>query len=247
MSAPGYVIFASGGNDSVALVQWAKEKGLRNVAVCFSDTGWQSPAWPKRIGEFSNFVQSCGFRWFSIPSEGFENMVIRKKGFPANKPKFCTYELKIAPAKKWLDLVDPGKDAVCMVGVRREESPARSNWPLYVDESENHGGRDLWSPLALILEPERNALIRKTGMEILSHRSRECSPCVNSNRADFRMLPEQDIKKVEALEKRTGKLMFREQRFMGAKGIREVIRWANSDRGKFRLEDVGCDSGMCGG
>ncbi len=48
-----FVIFASYGNDSVALIQWAREWKLEDVAVVYSDTGWASaklfthPAAPK--------------------------------------------------------------------------------------------------------------------------------------------------------------------------------------------------------
>jgi len=35
-----YVIFASYGNDSIALIQWAHEHNLKNVTVAYSDTGW---------------------------------------------------------------------------------------------------------------------------------------------------------------------------------------------------------------
>jgi len=246
MSSPDYVIFASGGNDSVALVSFADQKDLKNVIVCFSDTGWASPQWGTRIEQFRGYVESCGFAFVTLQSEGFMPLVIRKKGFPANKPKFCTYELKIKPAKEWLEKVDPDKEATCMVGVRREESQARAQWPERFYASANHGGRELWSPLVFLSEEQRNAMILTTPLPILTHRSRECSPCVNSNRADFRRLDEVDIKKVEDAEELIGKPMFRVQRFKGAEGIREVMKWAWSDHGKYQPE-ISCDSGMCGG
>ena len=153
----------------------------------------------------------------------------RKKGFPANKPKFCTYELKIAPAQKWLDSVDPEKEAVCMVGVRREESAARREWPEYIEQSENHGGRPLWSPLVNLTQETRDAILASIGWGALPHRSKECSPCVNANRADFRALEEADIAKVERMEAEMNRTMFRVQRFHGASGIREVMRWTYRD------------------
>lgn len=241
-----YVIFASGGNDSVALVEWAKERGLASVTVCHSNTGWASPAWPERIRIFSEYVRACGFDFTQIESVGFESLVLQRKGFPANRPKFCTYELKIKPACAWLDNADPDKEAICLLGIRREESRARAQWPEFISESPNHGGRDVWSPLVRVTEAERDDLIRRTPIEILAHRSRECSPCVNSNREDFRMLPVCDIEKVEKLEAVIGKPMFRTQRFRGAKGIREVLRWAWSDRGKYSAEPEDCGSGFCG-
>ena len=53
-----HVIFASYGNDSIALIQWAHERGLTDVAVAYSDTGRAAPWWPDRVeqaeGEVSN-------------------------------------------------------------------------------------------------------------------------------------------------------------------------------------------------
>lgn len=244
-----YVIFASGGNDSVALVDFANVRNLKNVAVAYSDTGWASPDWGKRIERFAAWVEDLGFSFHEIPSEGFKNLVRRKKGFPANKPKFCTYELKILPALRWLEAVDQERNATCMVGVRREESPARRNWPEFIEESENHGGRSLWSPLVNLTQETRDTILASIGWGSLPHRSKECSPCVNANRADFRALEEADILKVENMEAEMGRLMFREKRFGGAKGIRQVVRWGWSEHGKYKApeKESGCDSGMCGG
>lgn len=244
--SPDFVIFASGGNDSVALVQFAYEEGLRNVAVAYSNTGWASPEWPERIEWFKVWVQALGYEFYEIPSEGMETLIRRKKGWPANRPKFCTYELKIAPAKAWLDKIDPDKEAEVMVGVRREESAARREWPRLIPSSENHGGRSLLSPLVDHTEIDRNALLERAGWKPLPHRSKECSPCVNANRTDFRHLSEADIDKVRRNEQETGRNMFRPHRFKGAAGIDEVMRWARSDRGQYQPACSGCDSGMCG-
>lgn len=119
MRTPDYVVFASGGNDSVALVQYAHEVGHKGVAVAYSNTGWAAQWWPERMMRFQSWVESLGFSYHEIASEGMEALAIRKQGWPANKPKFCTYELKIKPAMAWLELIDPYKTAVCMVGIRR--------------------------------------------------------------------------------------------------------------------------------
>lgn len=243
----GYVIFASGGNDSIALVDYANVKGLKDVVVCYSNTGWASEAWPKRMERFAAWVEELGFTFVEIASEGMENLVRRKKGFPANRPKFCTAELKILPAQKWLEAVDPDREAVCMVGVRREESVARRSWPEWVENSDKHGGRSLWSPLVNLTQETRDQILGSIGWGALPHRSKECSPCVNANRQDFRAVDERDIAKVERMEAEMGKLMFRKKRFHGAKGIRQVMQWAWSERGKYEApdEESGCDSGMC--
>jgi hypothetical protein len=87
----------------------------------------------------------------------------------------------------------------------------------------------------------------------------ECFPCINSNRADLRLLAEDEsrVAFIENLEAEMGhtskgkpRTMFRPYRYMGATGIREIIRWAQSDPGKFDIDDGtgggGCYSGQCG-
>lgn len=244
--SPDYVIFASGGNDSVALVWYAHFVGLKNVIVAYSNTGWASWWWPLRVGRFKEWVESIGFQFAEIPSKGMAALVHERKGFPANGMQFCTTELKILPAQEWLDVIDPEKLAECMVGVRREESASRRSWPLRI-KSDKHGGRELWSPLVDVDEAQRNRMIRNAGWEVLPHRSKECSPCVNANRTTFRQLDTDDVNKVRSLEAETHRTMFRPQRFNGAIGIDQVIRWANNPRGHYSPNqlDLGCDSGMC--
>ena len=42
-----------------------------------------------------------------------------------------------------------------------------------------------------------------------------------------------------------GKTFFRPYRYMGAVGIREIIRWAQAGHGKYEPR-AACDSGFCG-
>ena len=242
-----YIIFASGGNDSVALVQFAIENNWDKVVVAHSVTGWASPEWPMRMIRFKEWVECNTFLYREIHSEGMVELVRRKKAFPANKPQFCTENLKINPGKKFLDEYDMEHEAIVCVGVRRQESERRANWPEWVESSDKHGGRRLWSPLCFMLEDERNALIEQAGWSVLPHRSKECSPCVNANRETFRRLTAPDIEKVRALESEMGLTMFRPYRFLGAKGIDEVIEWAKLPPGKYEEGQTSiCDAGMCG-
>ena len=254
-----FVIFASYGNDSLACVQFAHEQGWKNVSVVYSDTGWAARWWPDRVARLQPWVQSLGFTPVILESEGMRALAMRKKAFPRQGIQFCTEELKVKPAQQWLDWFDPWKKAVCVVGVRREESESRKDFPVWRDESPVHEGRPCYAPLAFTDTPGRDALIRRAGFEPLPHRSKECSPCVNSNRADILLLAEDEarISEIEQLEDEMGytgngkkRTMFRPNRYMGATGIREVVRWAKSERGKFSLDDGtgggNCDGGYCG-
>lgn len=251
-----HIIFASYGNDSVALVQWCFERGVGDATVVYSDTGWASDDWDQRVRKMEGWVKGLGFDYDRTSSIGLEQLVKNKKGWPRQGMQFCTIELKIKPALAWLDKNDPEKKAVCLVGVRREESLSRRAFPEKLDVSPNHGGRALWAPLVDMTNNERNALLSRAGVEPLPHRSMECFPCVNSNRADLRQLSldSSRVAEIERIETELGftsngkaRTMFRPASKMGATGIREVIRWAESDHGKYKSEDEinECESGYC--
>lgn len=248
-----YVIFASYGNDSIALIQWMHEQGHDDAFVVYSDTGWAAPWWAERVEKAEGIVYSYGMEPVRIESMGFVPLVKLRKGFPRNGMQFCTTELKIKPALAWLDRVDPDKDLTCCVGVRRSESRSRSSWPEWTPESPNHGGRELWAPLVRVWDAKRDALVRRSGFDVLPHRSMECYPCVNANRADLRMVDEERIAYIEQVEAEMGytskgkpRTMFRPKSKMGAVGIREVKRWAETERGGYEPPSGGCDGGMCG-
>lgn len=238
---PRFVIFTSYGNDSVSLIQWAHEQGLDDVVCVYTDTKWAAPWWVERVEQMEAWVKSLGYRTARTTSIGFVELARRKKGFPTQQFQWCSYILKIEPGQRWLESNDPDRHAVCLVGVRKDEGPDRATFPRYLLNSHNHGGRVMVAPLADFTEQERDAVLKRAGVEPLPHRSMECSPCVNSNRADLQALTEDTIERLEALEDEMGttskgkpRTLFRPHRHMGAVGIREVVKWAHSPRGKYR-------------
>ena len=251
-----YVIFASYGNDSIALIQFAHERGLSDVHVAFGNTGWAASWWMDRVAKCEAWAQSLGFATYRIDSEGMEALVARKKAWPrggGGKFQFCTDALKQQPAIKWLAENDPDADATCMTGVRREESANRSDAPEWVTESPHHGGRELWQPLVRHTEAERDALIHKTPIPVLPFRSKECYPCVNARKPELRMLDQETIAKVSRIEviaginsKGNARVMFSPKRHGGAIGIEAVVEDAKG--GTDDMDSVvTCESGWCGG
>ena len=250
-----YVLKASYGNDSCALIQWAHEQGLRDVAVLYNDTGWAQRDWLARVEQKEAWVKSLGFVPHRTRSIGLEQLVKNKKSWPRQGMQFCTAELKIRPTEEWYTICDPLSLAVTLIGVRREESKNRATFP----EFSVNNGHTIWAPLVNHSEMERDRLIANTGEFPLSYRSLECFPCINSNRENILQLAgdEERIAEIEAIETEMGftaegkpRTMFRPYRYMGATGIRQVVRWAKSKRGKFNLDDgnesSGCEAGWCG-
>lgn len=237
------VCFVSCGNDSCALIQWMKDHGQKNVVAVYSETGWAAPWWEDRVKLFASKCQQYGYDFVRIQSEGMVNLIKRKKCWPWNRDKFCTTHLKIEPAQRWLHENDPYGQFTCCVGVRRDESKERTNWPLYAQCSEPHLDRPLFSPLVDYDIGERNKLCEKFGLEIYEGRSRECYPCINAKKEDLSILSEERICEIEQLEKEMGftgygkpKTMFRPHRMMGATGIREAVKWGKSKRGQYRTD-----------
>ena len=114
-----YVISASYGNDSMALMQWAFERGLNNVAVAYCNTGWAAKGWPARVERCEAHAKRLGFNVVRLQSMGMEALVKMKKGFPGNGQQLCTAWLKGLPFLTWIDEVDPDRTSIIMIGKRR--------------------------------------------------------------------------------------------------------------------------------
>lgn len=236
-----HILSVSYGNDSYAMIQWAHEKNLSDVHVVYCDTGWASPAWPMRVLKMESWAKRLGFQAHTVTSIGMAELVRIKKGWPGNAQQFCTAHLKGVPFLQWIDEFDPERTAVVLIGKRREESAERANTPEFLYGSEYHGMRKVWHPLYLHSEADRNALLARAGIEVLPHRSKECSPCVNAKRATFLSLTPGEIERVNDLEVEIGKPMYRPKRF-GALGIHGVMEWARNgrDRGDIDAEESAC-------
>lgn len=230
------VISSSYGNDSVALIQWAHESALPDVTVVYCDTGWAAPYWPQRVDRGETLARSYGFQAVRCKSMGMAALVRMKKGWPGNGQQFCAAHLKGVPFLEWIDESDPTRIAVVLIGKRRAESEARKNTPEFIESSEHHGERKIWHPLYAHTDDDRNALLARAGFEPLPHRSRECNPCVNSNRSDFLRLTAGEIERVNDLEVEIGKPMFRPKRF-NAMGIHGVVVWAKDGRRRPSIEN----------
>lgn len=254
---PDRVIFASYGNDSVALIQWAYENGIKDAYVCYSDTGWAKRDWvSSRVEPGEAWVKSLGYTPVRTSGVGMIGLIQKKQAWPrggGGKYQFCTEELKKKPALEWMQANDPDGDLICMVGIRREESDNRAQFPEWTEESEEHGGRSMHAPLVRHKEADRNELLLRTPFPTpLPHRSKECFPCVNARKGEIAALPPNRLELIHMIEVTMGvnskgnpRVMFSPKRHKGATGIYEVYEWAGGEW----QDDAplpACDGGWCG-
>lgn len=236
-----YFVLCSGGNDSIALIQFMLERN-EPFHVVYNNTLWAVDWWPERMERVRQWVQASGNHYHETKSEGMKNMVRRKGGWPmpASKMQFCTGELKEKPSLALYAEVDPACDFDVVTGRRREESTNRADLPEWGYNSPKHGGRDVWNPLYRHTEVERDEILARSPFAKLATQSLECYPCINANKKStvLREMPESRIAEIEAFELSLGKngkgncrTMFRPKRTGGAIGIRQVIEWARGERG----------------
>ena len=237
-----YIVTCSGGNDSVALIQYMHEFNSGEFCVLYNDTGWARDDWQERILTVKLKCEALGVDFYQTQSEGMVSLVKRKKGWPmpASKMQFCTGELKEKPSLEFYDRYDPEGYSIIVTGRRREESQNRASLALFNYNSSKHGGRDVYNPIVDHTENDRNVLIRRFGMDILPHSSMECYPCVCANKTDLGAMDKNDsrIKLIETVEIEMGhtrnekpRTMFRPYRVGGGVGIRQAIEWGHGPRG----------------
>lgn len=231
-----YLVASSMGNDSIALIQFMLDGGY-DFSVIYNDTGWARDDWPARVKKCSDWLLEKGVTLHITKSIGMVNIVKKNKGWPmpASSMQWCTEHLKEKPTTELLNKIDADCELVCVTGRRREESANRSSLAEWQEESQKHGGRDVWNPLVRYDAKMRDELISKTPFDVLLHQSMECYPCVCANKDDLKsmQLDEKRIKLIEELEIELGhtrygkpRTMFRPYRAGYGVGIRQVFQWA---------------------
>lgn len=219
------IIRTNYGDDSIALIQWAYEAGLKNLRVVYTDTGWAALEWQERVNRGAAYAKGLSFETITIaPKIRFDEAVLGRGSFPSHEFQWCTSFLKGLPFLEWLDTIDLNCEAVIMMAKRRSTVPNQVI-PEWIEHCEFHNDRTVWHPLVEVDDNERNALLERAGFTPLNHRSLECEPCVNSSLADLARMHPEDVEKVEKLEAEMKSTLFSSKDF-GDEGIRLQVKWA---------------------
>ena len=206
-----FIIIANFGNDSIALIQWAKSQGLKDLKVVSVDTGWAAPRWQSRVVQAEKFVINSGFEYIRLTSPlSFPELAKAKHNFPSTKFHWCAKFLKGLPILDYLDEVDADLDAVVLLSKRRDQAKKLADLPEFEIESELFGWRKLWQPMCEYDLSQRNKLIGQAGFELLETRSLECDPCIYNQLGDFKAMQPQTKQQLDLLEAELAKPMFSE-------------------------------------
>lgn len=205
-----YCIISNFGDDSIALIQKAYELKLKNTLILSVNTHWHAEDWNLRIKNTKCWIKKIGFDYHRIePEYHFKELVIARKYFPSKKFHWCTTFLKAIPILNWLEENDPHLQYTILLSNRRSMSRGYNNLPKKIENAIEYDGRTIEFLLYNINLKERNNLIDKTPLKIINHRSLECQPCIFFNKTDAKNIHTNDIKKINYLEHKIQKNMFK--------------------------------------
>lgn len=260
------IVGFSGGIDSQATLLWVRNHFPNDkvVAVRSDVGGFENPVTELFVREYSEKVFPITTVTPTIagvqleltdraivtkgklasydPSQPLTMELLAKlKGrFPSTKARFCTEALKLVPFRQWMEAnIPPEHDRERYIGVRRDESKARSTvarteWDDYFECIVHRPICD-WSKqqcfdYCLAAGEPVNPLYRMGFGRV------GCNPCINSNKDQIRnwaaRFPEA-VDEIERIEVEVGRTFFPPGRVPGKGhvGVREIVEWSKTARG----------------
>ena len=127
-----YLVSVSGGKDSQAAWLYMRNRYPDRLLQAYTcDTGWEHKTTYQHLDYLSKKLSNIEIIT-SDKYDGFEDMCVRRKGFPTRIGRFCTVELKIKPAEKYIQYwKNKGYRVISIVGIRADESKARRGEGLW--------------------------------------------------------------------------------------------------------------------
>ena len=215
------VVSVSGGKDSTATCLHLRELGLPYRAIFF-DTGWEhaqtyeylNEYLPTKIGPIERLSREPTMRTpeaeaLAVKYEerlGFRSPMVRwcihKAMFPARMRRWCTQSLKVEVAKQYLRSMDA--EPISVVGIRAEESKARSQMPEW--EWFDAGDCEMWRPLIRWTTDDVIAIHQRHNVTpnpmYLGNNPAErvgCYPCIYARKSEIRRIAANDPERIQIL------------------------------------------------
>jgi 3'-phosphoadenosine 5'-phosphosulfate sulfotransferase (PAPS reductase)/FAD synthetase len=218
------IVKISGGKDSTAMERALTAAGVPIYARVLADIGWEARETveyvrdylPTVMGEITTvrryvplaedleplaqaFERRLGFH------SPFIRLMLRKAAFSPRSPgagKWCTAELKIHPFHQWIEPLLETEDLVVAIGVRRDESRARADQPVWQEAQDL--SYDLWSPIADwafedVVATHTETQTLPNPLYLAGSRRVGCWPCVNANKEEILQIAERDPERMAIL------------------------------------------------
>lgn len=262
------VVSVSGGKDSTATCLHLEELGLPYKAMFF-DTGWEHASTyeylneylPTKIGPIERLSREPTMRTpeaeaLAVKYEqrlGFRSPMVRwcihKGMFPARMSRWCTQELKVYAARDYLKNLED--EPVNVVGIRAEESKARSKMPEW--EWFRAADCEIWRPLIKwttqdVIDIHKRHNCTPNPMYLGDNPAERvgCYPCVYARKSEIRRIAANDSDRFELLadlEKDIHKIQIARAESKGEE-LRNPPGWFQSPVGEINPA-TGKRSGLC--
>ena len=193
------VINFSGGKDSCAMLAHLCDKYPSIVKhVVYADTGWEhegAESWCRSI------VERFGLTLHVVRNKNktFLSMVKNRGKFPSPKNRQCTSDLKRDPITTWIRRNVKDKVVINCMGLRADESPARSKKKRLVrNATQTNSKRTVWDYLPIHTWTEAEVLSYLTACNIPLHpvykylRRFSCRVCIYMTDHDLRQVQAND-------------------------------------------------------
>ena len=262
----------SGGKDSTAMILMLMELNLDFEAV-FCDTGWEH----EQTYEYLDYLEKVVLKkeikrlrnekYFKTKNRGgYEELVLNKIFFPSNVIRTCTLELKVAPQLDYMDEVRAKykKKPVSAVGIRKEESQARSTLGEFEEKDES----TIWRPLidwkfADVVAIHKRFNVAPNPLYTRGFSRVGCFPCIFARKSEIKHAYQESperfdrIRKLEIEVKELAKEKGRKDAtysFFKRGNVDDVLDWALKNENQMELFEEEylsgcltwglCDSGL---
>lgn len=239
----------SGGKDSTAMCLRLRELGVEYQCL-YLDTGWENAEtyryvrdelpgyvgpihWARKLVDLPPHLEDIakGFEMrLGVDYSAMVRTVLKKGMFAARTRRFCTQETKARPARDFIrDLQDEGHEVINCVGIRAEESMARSQLDEWEFSDTGKYDMDCWVWRPLIAWTEQDVIDIHHKYNVIPNRSYlkgarrvGCWPCIYAAKKEIRLIADIDPERINIL-----------------RDLEEVVGQLAADRRIAKGEEVG--------
>lgn len=205
-----YIVISNYSLDSMALIQFLKDIGAKNVYCLSVETGFSSERWPKSKTLITDWITSLNYTPITLkPKISLPQLVEHQNNFPSPKFASCVSQI-IAPTRlAWIEKHDPTGSAIITLAKRRQAARAYTHIPETIPHSKHYNQRKLWHPLCDHTNKQRDELIKHAKVTCDHTINEACWPCIHCPTQTYK-LDENKRRLIKSLELKTGKNLYAE-------------------------------------